>query len=293
VKQGERIAVIGAGVAGLAAAKTAAERGHTVTIFEAETRIGGQFNLAKEIPGKLEFLETLRYFQTYIDELNIELRLSTTATSEELDKNRFDAVILASGVWPRWPSIEGIDQAHVVGYTEVVSGKFEVGPRVAIIGGGGIAFDVALFLLEANDPSFVEPSVFRERWGIHQAPPDIEPRHRITMLQRSEGPMGRHLGKSTSWIHRAILKENRVRQLSGVIYNRIDRFGLHITREGAEEFIEADTIIVCAGQVSRDELILDLKGMDINLHLVGGASSSIELNAERAIREGITVATKL
>ena len=288
-----RIAVVGAGVAGLAAATTLAERGHDVVLFEAADRIGGQFNLARQIPGKQEFDETLRYFTTRLGETGVTLRLGHPAAAASLVAGGFEAVVLAAGIVPRRFEIEGADHPMVAGYTELLSGVHQPGRRVAIVGAGGIGFDVALFLLEVGAASFTDPVAFRRAWGIGETAEEAEPRHQITMLQRRPGPMGRSLGKTTGWVHRAHLKRQGVRQLSGVRYRKIDDAGLHIERDGAPELVAADSIVICAGQEANDSLRRELAALGLEVHAIGGAREAGELDAERAIREGVELAARL
>ena len=282
-----RIAVVGGGPAGMAAAGVAAERGHRVTLFDAGSEIGGQFTVARRVPGKAVFDETLRYFGNRLNAAGVAIRLNQRVTAVELTD--FDAVVLATGVTPRQPPIDGIEHPMVTGYLDVLGGR-AVGHRVAIIGGGGIAFDVALYLLVDNDESV---AAFRREWGIDGAPDDDAPRHEVTMLQRSDGPMGRSLGKTTGWIHRATLKRKGVRQVSGVAYRRIDDAGLHITVNDEDQLIEADTVIVCAGQEPLAELFAPLGEAGIETHLIGGALKAGELDAKRAIEEGMRLAATL
>ncbi|MEK9722640.1 MAG: FAD-dependent oxidoreductase, partial [Rhodospirillaceae bacterium] len=288
-----RVAVCGGGVAGMAAALTAAERGHAVTLFEAGPRLGGQFNLARNVPGKYEFDETLRYFRIRLADCGVTIRLEAPADPAAIVDGGFEAAVVATGITPRRPAIPGIDDDRVVGYAAILDGSVRAGRRVAIIGGGGIAFDVALFLLEAGDPAFTDAAAFRARWGIGQATAEPTPRHEITMLQRSPGPMGRGLGKTTGWIHRAVLKHNRVRQISGAAYARIDADGVHVTVDGAPQCVAADTVVVCAGQEPRDDLSAALADAGVEVHAVGGAKAAGELDAERAIREGMEAAVRL
>ncbi len=282
-----RIAVVGAGPAGMAAASVAAERGHSVTLLDAASEIGGQFTVARRVPGKAVFDETLRYFGNRLTAAGVVIRLNQRVTTADLSD--FDAVVLATGVTPRQPPIDGIEHPMVAGYLGVLGGA-TVGRRVAIIGGGGIAFDVALYLLADIDGGV---DAFRREWGLDGAPDDDAPRHAITMLQRSDGPMGRGLGKTTGWIHRATLKRKGVRQVSGVTYQRIDDAGLHITVNDEEQLIEADTIIICAGQEPQAELLAPLGEAGIESHLIGGALKAGELDAKRAIEEGMRLAASL
>jgi len=282
-----RIAVVGAGPAGMAAASVAAERGHYVTLFDSASEIGGQFTVARQVPGKAVFDETLRYFRNRLQTAGVVVRLKQRAAFADLAD--FNAVVLATGVTPRRPPIDGIEHPMVTGYLDVLCGR-SVGHRVAIIGGGGIAFDVALYLLADNDGSV---EAFRREWRLNGAADENAPRHDMTMLQRSDEPMGHSLGKTTGWIHKAALKQKAVRQVCGVIYRQIDDAGLHTTIDGEDHLIEADTVIVCAGQESLAELFAPLRQGGIEVHLIGGALKTSGLDAKRAIEEGIRLAAML
>ena len=293
---GRRVAVVGGGPAGLSAAAVAAERGHEVVLFEASERLGGQFNLAKRIPGKEEFEETLRYFSTRLEDAGVEVRLGTRATPAELAD--FEVVVVATGVHPRQLSLPGIERPEVLGYVEVLQGA-PVGKRVAIIGAGGIGFDVAEFLTHSHveGPAL---EAFLAEWGIDhahekrgglrpvQAPP---PPRRVVMMQRSKGKPGAGLGKTTGWIHRTQLKNRQVEMLSEVAYERLDDEGLHVTVKGEPRVLEVDHVVVCAGQVKNDALAAELQGVEV--HTIGGARLAGELDAKRAIREGAEVAARI
>lgn len=295
----QRVAVVGAGPAGLAFAINAAQRGHFVTLFEAESNIGGQFNLARQIPGKQEFTETLRYYRRMLVLTHVLLRLNTKATEEDL--KTFDTVILACGITPRTPDIPGIDHPSVVSYLQVLRDKVSVGKRVAIIGAGGIGVDVAHYL------SAPQQADFYTEWGIDRTldkrggvlplpdatPNGITHQHEIVLLQRKTGKLGEHLGKTTGWIHRAQLLRHGVTFMDGVQYQRIDDAGLHIIHEGQERCITADTLIVCAGQDSRRELYTPLQAIGCNVHLIGGADLAAELDARRAIDQATRLALAL
>jgi 2,4-dienoyl-CoA reductase (NADPH2) len=289
----KRIAVIGAGPAGIACADGLARRGHAVTLFEAAERIGGQFNMARRVPGKYEFDETLRYFRHRLTEAGVEVRLGQRAEAAALIEADFDDVVLASGVAPRVPALAGVEGGNVVGYADVLLGRHAVGKRVVIIGGGGIAFDVALYLLEAGDASFENPAAFRETWIDNDDAPPSKSRHEITMVQRSEGGMGRGLGKTTGWIHRATLRRHGVRQLSGAAYEKIDADGLHVILENEPRLLAADTVILCAGQEPLADLKAPLEAAGMAVHLIGGAAQASGLDAERAILEATQLALKL
>ncbi len=286
VNKKKDIAVVGGGPAGLVCAVTAAERGHRVTLYEKERELGGQFNLAKVVPGKQEFAESVAYFAERLRRLQVKIELGRAPASAELAG--FDEVVIATGIEPRRPEIPGIEHAKVASYVDVLAGRIAAGREVAVIGMGGIGFDVALYLLDERH------ATFESHWGItgaadvpgNLAPPqDGEVRRRITMLKRSSGPFGHTLGRTTGWVHRAELARHGVRMLKGVEYRRIDDAGLHIALDGATEVVRADTIVVCAGQVSRK----DLKGT----HVIGGAREAGELDAERAMREGAELGARL
>ena len=297
----KNIAVVGAGPAGLSAATILAQRGHKVTLFETASEIGGQFNIAKEIPGKEEFHETLRYYNNQIKKTRIELKLNTKANTDDLKK--FDEVIIATGVQARMPQIEGIDHPKVLNYIEVLKDKKPVGKKVAIIGAGGIGFDVAEYLTHSPKKETPLKSFLKEwgidennevRGGIEGIKPEIEPSPReITMMQRKKSKIGASLGKTTGWVHRLSLKSKKVRMLNAVQYNKIDDKGLHITRNGKDELIEADNIVICAGQYSVNELYEPLKTQGVNVHIIGGAFEAGELDAKRAIEQGSKLAAEL
>ncbi len=287
----KKVAVVGAGPAGLAAATVAAERGHAVALFEAGDAIGGQFTLARRIPGKEEFEETLRYFRRRLDQLAVDVRLHTVAGSDDLAA--FDEIVLATGVSPRVPAIDGIEHPMVMGYADLLSGARQAGERVAIIGAGGIGVDVALYLVEAGHRSHLDPDEFRATWGVGMAPKPPAPAHMVTLLQRSEGRMGAGPGKTTGWVHRMSLVRAGVEMIAGATYERIDDAGLHITVDGEPRLVACDTVVICAGQEPLADLAPALEAMGKPVHLVGGARLAGELDAERAILEATTVAAAL
>ncbi|MEM7358772.1 MAG: NADPH-dependent 2,4-dienoyl-CoA reductase [Pseudomonadota bacterium] len=299
----KKIAVVGAGPAGLSAATVLAERGHQVDLFDKDNEIGGQFNIAKQIPGKEEFEETIRYFNNKIELTGVNLHLDKKVSAQELIENAYDEVVLATGIRPRELQIEGANHPTVLSYIDVIVHKKPVGERVAIIGAGGIGFDVAEYLVHEGQSPSMNIELFNKEWGIdsdydHRGAwetPDPEPPARqVTMLQRKTSKLGKGLGKTTGWIHRAALAMKNVRMISGVSYDRIDDQGLHITVSGqAPQVIECDTIVVCAGQLSRKDLLDELETANIPTHLIGGSKLAGELDAKRAIREGFEVAAAI
>lgn len=296
----KNIAVIGAGPAGLSFATYAADRGHKVTIFEASNQIGGQFNIAKTIPGKEEFYETLRYFKRKIElQPNIKLVLNHTATYEELSAEQFDEIVVATGVTPRQLNIEGINHPKVLSYIEVLRDRKPVGKKVAIIGAGGIGFDTAEYLSHEGESGSLNPDKFYDEWGIDTSyehvgglkQPIIEPSPReIYLLQRKTNSVGAGLGKTTGWIHRAGLKHRHVNMIAGASYERIDDQGLHITVGDKAMILDVDNVVICAGQESYTAMFDQLQADGKSVHLIGGAKEAGELDAKRAIRQGAELA---
>jgi 2,4-dienoyl-CoA reductase (NADPH2) len=300
----KRIAVVGAGPAGLACSTVAARRGHRVTLFEAADGIGGQFNMAKVIPGKEEFQETLRYFRREIELAGVSLRLSHAATAMELAGGEFDEIVLAVGVLPRVPEVPGLGHPKVLSYVDVLLHKRPVGRTVAIIGAGGIGFDVAEFLShdEAHAPTSLDIPAFMSDWGIDMqlaGPGGLGPESPMTsprqiwLLQRKPTPPGRDLGKTTGWIHRLALKRRGVRMLAGVAYRGIDERGLSIAQGGEERILGVDHVVICAGQEPRRDLFAQIGAAGRQAHLIGGAKIAVELDAKRAIDEGSRLAAAL
>lgn len=293
----KRIAVVGAGPAGLACATTAAERGHAVTLFESQPRVGGQLTLARNVPGKEEFDETIRYWRRLMDKYGVTLRLSTRATVTDLAG--FDEVVVATGVTPRSPGIAGIDHPKCVSYVDILSGKVSAGARVAIMGAGGIGFDVAEFLSSPPSDIAMDPKHFLAEWGVDASNKDRgalqktageTPKRQIVMLQRKPGRMGRGLGVSTGWILRLTLAKRNVQQLTGVTYRKVDDTGLHVTVGTVDKVVPADTIVICAGQEPERALHEQLTAQGVKCHLIGGAEKAAELDAMRAIDEGMRLA---
>lgn len=296
----KRVAVVGAGPAGLACATTLAQRGHAVDLFEESGEIGGQFNLARRIPGKEEFAETLRYFTNLIDRTGVTLRLHEFADAAGLAAAGYDEVVLATGVAPRTPSIPGIDHPKVKSYTEVIEGA-EVGASAAIVGAGGIGFDVAEFLVHDHSPTLDLPE-WRREWGVGDpaetrggvAAPVVAPSpRRVHLLQRKTSRIGAGLGKTSGWVHRAAIMSKGVETLTGVTYERIDDDGLHLRVGDEARVLDVDTVVICAGQTPRRDLSDALGAVGVSTHLIGGADVAEELDAKRAIRQGTELAARL
>jgi len=294
------IAIVGAGPAGLACAVTAAERGHKVTLYDAASEIGGQFNIAKRIPGKEEFSETLRYFEVRLKELNVEVKLNTSLTTQALNQMQVDELVLATGVSPRQLALPGHNHAKVLNYLEVIKG-LNVGPKVAIIGAGGIGFDVAEFLTHGTHEPSTNVTQFMSQWGIDmtmqarggvaEIPQNIEASPReIYLLQRKTSKVGAGLGKTTGWVHRTGLQQKKVNMLAGCESHAIDDQGLHLTVGGEAQVLDVDHIIVCAGQDPNQSLS---QGLERPYHLIGGAQKASQLDAKRAIRQGTLLAIEL
>ncbi|MDN5443116.1 MAG: NADPH-dependent 2,4-dienoyl-CoA reductase [Acinetobacter sp.] len=299
----KNIAVIGAGPAGLSFATYAADRGHQVTVFDTANQIGGQFNIAKTIPGKEEFYETLRYFKRKIElQPNIKLVLNHTASYEELSQSEFDDIVVATGVTPRELTIDGIDHPKVLSYIEVLRERKPVGKKVAIIGAGGIGFDTAEYLSHEGESGSLNPQKFYDEWGIDTSyahvgglkQPVLEQSDReIYLLQRKAKAVGASLGKTTGWIHRTGLKHRDVKMIAGASYDKIDDQGLHITVNDQPIVLEVDNVIICAGQESYTAMYDQLKADGKNVHLIGGAKEAGELDAKRAIRQGAELAATI
>ena len=298
----KKVCVIGAGPAGLAAATTAAERGHSVTLIDGASEIGGQFNMAKQVPGKEEFNETLRYFKRRIELTGVQLELNRRI-SRAAELEGFDEVLLATGVTPRMPPIEGIEHSKVLSYVDVLRGRANVGSKVAIIGAGGIGFDIAEFISHDGNDSSVNPMTFMAEWGIDTSfevaggvtnfNPKHQPAREVTLLQRKSTKMGKNLGKSTGWIHRRALAMRDVNMLTGVEYVKVDDEGLHIKVNDVAQVLDVDHVIVCAGQDPLRELQEPLQALGLSVHLIGGADVAAELDAKRAIDQGTRLAAAL
>lgn len=293
----KKIAVVGAGPAGLSASVTLAQRGHEVHLFEAQSVIGGQFNIAKEIPGKEEFIETLRYYKKQMELHKVQIHLNSIFKQEQATD--FDEVVVSTGVSGRTLTIEGINDSKVLTYTDVVLHKKPVGKKVAIIGAGGIGFDVAEFL--TNEESNTIPT-FMEEWGVdmnYTVRGALQKNHatksprEVYLLQRSKGKLGEGLGKTTGWIHRAALKMKKVKMIAEVSYEKINEEGFHITVAGKPQVLDVDNIVICAGQVSNNQLYHSIKENYTNVHLIGGALEAGDLDAKRAIEQGYQIGIRL
>ena len=301
----KKIAVVGAGPAGLAAATVAAERGHSVTLFDSAEEIGGQFNVAKRVPGKEEFFETLRYFDRKLKSTGVDVRLQTRVSADDLIKGGYDEVILATGIAPRTPEIPGIDNPKVINYLDAILQRKPVGKNVAVIGAGGIGFDVSEFITHAGAATSLDRDAFWKEWGI-DAQLDARggvagiqaevhaPARQVFLLQRKKTKVGDGLGKTTGWIHRAGLKNKNVQMINSVEYLKVDDNGLHISVAGGEpQVLPVDTVIVCAGQDPLRELQDGLVAGGQSVHLIGGADVAAELDAKRAINQGSRLAAEL
>ena len=300
-----RIAIVGAGAAGMAAAMVAAERGHRVTLWDKAAQVGGQLNMAKAIPGKEEFIGLVDWFATMMDRRGIDLRLGRAPSVADLSD--FDEVIVATGVRPRDPGIAGQDGPNVLSYIDVLAGKAPVGTRVAVIGAGGIGFDVAEYLVHEGDSPTEMPALWRREWGVSdpatdrgglapEGPQPEPPARSVVMLQRKAEKPGKRLGKTTGWIHRASLKMKNVKMLTGVNYERIDATGLHVSFGATREnpmLVEVDTVVLCAGQEVERTLADELIAAGITPHVIGGADVAAELDAKRAIDQGMRLAAAL
>ena len=300
----KRIAVVGAGPAGLAYATVAAQRGHTVTLIDAGSEIGGQFNLAKRVPGKEEFYETLRYYSSMIGKHGITLRLNTRADAAALQAEGFDEVVVATGIQPRTPDIPGIGHAKVVPYVDAILGRKPIGRRVAIMGAGGIGFDVAELVTHAGASGAVDIGVFAREWGIDfnnhprggvtgVAPQVAKSEREVVLLQRKADALGKTLGRTTGWTHRMVLNRRGVQMVGGVEYLKIDDAGLHTLVHGEPRVFEVDTVIVCAGQTPLRGLFDDLQTLGVRSSLVGGAYEAAELDAKRAIDQASRLAAEV
>jgi 2,4-dienoyl-CoA reductase (NADPH2) len=302
-QEAKRVAVVGAGPAGLAAATVLAQRGHDVVLFEADGEIGGQFNLAKRVPGKEEYAETVRYYAEMLKLHRVDVRLGSPVTAAALtEDDGFDEVVLATGVTARTPAIEGIEHPMVVGYASVLEGSVAIGPRVAVVGAGGIGFDVSEFLTHSSSPA-LDAQAWRAEWGVGdpatsrgglvQRVGADSPRE-VFLLQRKTSRPGAGLGKTTGWVHRAALQHKQVQMLPGVSYKRIDDAGLLIdTPDSGERLLAVDNVVICAGQESRRELHEPLVAAGVNVHLIGGADVAAELDAKRAINQASRLAATL
>lgn len=300
----KKLAVLGGGMAGMAFACYAAQRGHQITLFEAKGELGGQFNLAKNVPGKEEFFESLRYFKGQLDDLGVKIELNSYQNSQTLAEQGFDEIILATGVIPRIPAIDGIDHPSVFNYQQVLSKEAVMGKKVAVLGAGGIGYDMSEFLTEEGPSHSLNLDLWLKEWGIDNTisqpggvegvTPEVPPSARqVFMLQRKTGKFGKSLQPTTGWIHRAALKKRDVEMIAGVEYLKIDDQGLHILEQNQPRVLEVDNIVLCTGQLSQQELLTELQQAGHSVHLIGGAQYAGELDAKRAIRQGAELAATI
>ncbi|MEO7052414.1 MAG: NADPH-dependent 2,4-dienoyl-CoA reductase [Rhodanobacter sp.] len=298
----KHVAVIGAGPAGMACASALGERGHQVTLIDRATRIGGQFNYAKQIPGKEEFHETLRYFQHQLDDMGVDIQLGQAADATALRAGGFDEIVIATGITPRQVNFPGSDDPRVLGYLDILERHHPVGARVAVIGAGGIGFDVAEYLVEPAPSPTTDTARWAREWGVDMkleqrsglqpAQPEA-PQRQVWLLQRSEGRLGARLNKTTGWVHRATLKAKRVTMLGNVRYDRFDELGLHVTVDGKAQVLPVDNVVVCAGQEPNRQLADELIAAGLTVHVIGGADVAAELDAKRAIDQGTRLASTI
>lgn len=300
----KKLAVIGGGVAGMAFACYSAERGHNVTLFEGAAKLGGQFNLARNVPGKEEFHETMRYFTNRLNLLEVNVQTGAHQSTDALVKGNYDEIVLATGVIPRIPEIEGITHEKVTTYPEILTKQVTAGKRVAVIGAGGIGYDVSEFLAEEPPSHTLHPDLWLKEWGIDTTishPGGVEgvrpekptPARKIYLLQRKSGKFGKSLQPTTGWIHRIALRKRKVEMIGGVTYKKIDDQGLYVEIEGEERILDVDTVVICSGQLSQQELYDDLKAAGQTVHLIGGAKHAAELDAKRAIRDAAELAATI
>ena len=297
----KKVAVVGAGPAGLSAATALAEAGHEVTLFDGANEVGGQFNIAKQVPGKEEFSETIRYFSRQLELTGVTVKLNTRVSANELNNSDFDEVIIATGINPRLPPIEGIEHSKVLNYIDVLKHKKAVGKKVAVIGAGGIGFDVSEYLVHSGTSTSQDVAAYMKEWGVDMtlnARAGVEgvkaeitaPAREVYLLQRKDTKVGAGLGKTTGWIHRTGLKNKQVKMIASCVYHKIDDAGLHLSIAGERQILDVDNIIICAGQDPARELV---EGLKKPYHLIGGADVAAELDAKRAIKQGLELATQL